>query len=63
MVKNMPAMQETRVQSLGWEELLEKGVVTQPSILARKSHGQMSLESCSPWGCKELNETSIFHFS
>ena len=63
MVKNMPAMQETRVQSLGWEELLEKGVVTQPSILGRKSHGQTSLESCSPWGCKELNETSTFHFS
>ena len=45
MVKNMPAMQETRVQSLGWEEFLEKVVVTQPSILARKSHGQKSLES------------------
>ena len=63
MVKNMPAMQETRVQSLGWEELLEKGVVTQPSFLAGKSHGQKSLESYSPWGCKESNETNTFHFS
>ena len=26
MVKNLPAMQETQVQSLGWEELLEKGM-------------------------------------
>ena len=34
MVKNLPAMQETRVQSLGWEEPLEKGMATQSSILA-----------------------------
>ena len=34
MVKNLPAMQETRVQSLGWEEPLEKGMATHSSILA-----------------------------
>ena len=34
MVKNLPAMQETQVQSLGWEEPLEKGMVTHSSILA-----------------------------
>ena len=34
MVKNLPAMQEIRVQSLGWEDLLEKGMATQSSILA-----------------------------
>ena len=34
MVKNLPAMQETRVQSLGWEVTLEKGMVTYSSILA-----------------------------
>ena len=28
MVKNLPAMQETQVQSLGWEGPLEKGVAT-----------------------------------
>ena len=28
MVKNLPAMQETRVRSLGWEDLLEKGTAT-----------------------------------
>ena len=33
-VKNLPAMQETRVQSLGWEEPLEKGMATHSSILA-----------------------------
>ena len=34
MVKNLPAMQETRVQSLGWEDPLEKEMATQSSILA-----------------------------
>ena len=34
MVKNLPAMWETRVQSLGWEDPLEKGMATHPSILA-----------------------------
>ena len=34
MVKNLPAMQETRVQSLGWEDPLEKGTATYSSILA-----------------------------
>ena len=36
MVKNLPAMQETQVQSLGWENPLEKGMTTYSSILARK---------------------------
>ena len=34
MVKNLPAMQETQVLSLGWEDPLEKGMATQSSILA-----------------------------
>ena len=33
-VKNPPAMRETWVQSLGWEDPLEKGMVTYSSILA-----------------------------
>ena len=33
-VKNLPAIQETWVQSLGWENLLEKGLATHSSILA-----------------------------
>ena len=33
-VKNPPAMQETSVQSLGWEDLLEEGMATHSSILA-----------------------------
>ena len=34
MVKNLPAMQETRVQLLGWEDLREKGEATHTGILA-----------------------------
>ena len=34
MVKNLPVMQETLVQSLGWEDLLEKVMATHSSILA-----------------------------
>ena len=34
MVKNLPAMQENWVQSLGWEDPLEKGKATHSSILA-----------------------------
>ena len=33
MVKNLPAMWETWVQSLGWEDPLEKETATRPSIL------------------------------
>ena len=36
MVKNLPAMQETRVQSLDGEEPLEKGMASHSSILAWK---------------------------
>ena len=34
LVKNLPVMQETWVQSLGWEDPLEKGKATHSSILA-----------------------------
>ena len=34
MVKPLPAMRETRVRSLGWEDLLEKEMTTHSSILA-----------------------------
>ena len=33
LVKDLPAMQETRVQSLGWEDPLEKEMATHSSIL------------------------------
>ena len=34
LVKNLPAMRETPVRSLGWEDPLEKGIATHSSILA-----------------------------
>ena len=43
MVKNLPAMQETQVQSLGWEDALEKGGEPTPIFLPGESHGQRSL--------------------
>ena len=39
MVKNLPAMQETWVQSLGWEDPLEKEMATHSSILAWRIPG------------------------
>ena len=50
MVKNLPAMRETQVQSLGWEDPLEKEMATYSSILAWRTPGQRGLEGCSPWG-------------
>ena len=43
MVKNLPAMWETRVQSLGWEDPLKKGMATHSSILVGFEHVQMCL--------------------
>ena len=39
MVKNPPAVQEMWVQSLGWEDSLEKEMATHCSNIAAKSHG------------------------
>ena len=57
MVKNLPAIQETWVRSLGGEDPLEKGMATHSSILPGEFHGQRSLEGYSPWGLKELYKT------
>ena len=53
MVKNLPAMQETLVRSLGQEDPLEKGMATHSVFLPGKSHGKRSLVGYSPWGHKE----------
>ena len=57
MVRNPSAVQETRVQSLGWEDPLEKEMMTHSSILARESCGQRSLVGYSSSGHKELDTT------
>ena len=51
-LKHLPPIQETQVRSLGWEDPLEKEIVTHSSILVWEIHGQRSLEGCSPWGHK-----------
>ena len=53
MVKNPPAMQETQVQSLSWEDLLEREI-----FLLGEFHGQKSLVGYySPWGHKDSDTT------
>ena len=48
MVKNLPAVLEIQVRSLGREDPLEKGMATHFSILAWRIHGQRSLAGYSP---------------
>ena len=58
MVKNLPAMGETQVLSLGREDPLEKGIATHSSVLAWKTPWtERSLAGYSPWGHKELDAT------
>ena len=57
-VKNLPAMWETWVQSLGWEDPLEKGKATHSSILAGEFHGLYS-----PEGRKESDMTKQLSLS
>ena len=40
MVKKLPVVQEMQVQSLGWEDPLEREMATHSSLLAWKTHGQ-----------------------
>ena len=50
MIKNLPAVQETRIQSLGWEDPLEKEQLPTPVFWPGEFHGLYS-----PWGLKELD--------
>ena len=65
-IKNLPAVRETWVRSLGWEDPLEEGTVNplQYSCLENPhgqrslaGHGQRSLAGYSPWGRKESDTT------
>ena len=60
-VKSLPAMQETWVQSLGWEDPLEKKMATHSSILAWRIHRQRSLVCYNSLGCNELDRTEWVH--
>ena len=57
-VKNLPAMQETWVQSLGGEDPLEESMATHSSILAwRIPIDRGAWEGYSPWGGKKFDTT------
>ena len=62
MVKSAPAMQETWVQSLGWEDPPEKEMATHSSNLACKIPWMEELGRYSPWSYKELYMTERLHF-
>ena len=59
MVKNLPAMQETQVQSLGWEDPLKKEMATHSSILAWRIPWTEEAGGYSPKGCKESDTTEL----
>ena len=54
IIKNLPSMKETWVQSLIWKDPLEKGMATHssPVFLPGKSQGQRSLLGYGPWDHK-----------
>ena len=57
MVKNPPAMQETRVWSLGRKDPLEKGMATHSSILAWRIPWTEEPSGLQSWGLKESDTT------
>ena len=63
MVKNLPAMRETRVPSLGWEDPSRRAWQPTPGFLPGESLGQRSLMGFSPWGHKESDATNTFTFT
>ena len=56
VVKNLPAVQETSVRSLSWEDPLKKGMATHSSILAWRIPWTEET-GYTPWGHKELDTT------
>ena len=58
-VKNLPAIQETCVQSPGWEDPLEEGMETHSNILAWRIPQKRSLVGYSPWGRKDSDMTEV----
>ena len=57
MVRNLPAMQETWVQSLGWEDPLEKGMATHSNVLVWRIPWTEEPGRLQFVGCKELDTT------
>ena len=63
MVKNLPAVLETWVRSLGWEDPLEKEWLPTPVFLPGESHRQRSLVGYSAWGLEESDTTEAANAS
>ena len=61
LVKNLPAMQEIQVQSLGQEDPLEERMATHSSILAWESHGQRGAWRATVHGPRESDVTKHTH--
>ena len=59
MVKNVAAMQETRVQSLGQEDPLEEGMATHSGILAWRVPWTEEPGGLQPWGHKQSDMTEV----
>ena len=57
MVKNLPAIQETQVQFLDWEDPLQKTVATHSSILAWRSQWTEEPGGLQSMGLKGLDTT------
>ena len=57
LVKNLPAVRETCVQPLGWEDPLEKGVAALQYTCLENPHGQRSMAGYHLWGSKESDTT------
>ena len=57
MVKNLPTMQETQVRSLGWEDILEKGMATHSTILAWRIPWTEEPGRLQSMGLQELDTT------
>ena len=62
-VKNLPAMQETQVKSLGWEDPLEKGMATHSSILAWRISWTEEPGMFQSMGSQSQTRLSEVHFT
>ena len=62
-VKHLPTMWETRVQSLGWEDLLEKQMATHSSILAWKIPWMEEPDRLQSMGLQRVGHDFTFTFT
>ena len=55
MIRNLPEMQETQVQSLHWEDILEKGMATHSNVIVWRIPWTEEPVGYGPWSHKELD--------